>query len=249
MRPKIAIFTTPNKEYNVLFENFEGPFRHYDHKFEWTREEFNHWVQTCIIDKYPEYQVERFDGVGEGPPNIGHCSQIVVLIRRDFDEAARNGEFDNITIQDDDQNALNRNFIQEDEASDDFKYKIVASYDYPMQRETRSRKQIISDEAHFKLYHIAEISEEWENQEPAVIEIHDLMDYDKLQQQNVDVDELCDIIGEIGFEVYAGPEGSLRTTVPYPEYSDDEEGKSFHMMQALYYKTSLILNFMTSSTS
>ena len=33
MRPKIAVFTTPNSEFNVKFgPNFEGPFRHWDHK-------------------------------------------------------------------------------------------------------------------------------------------------------------------------------------------------------------------------
>ena len=53
MKPKIVIITTPNKEYNVLFEHFEGPFRHWDHKFEWTRSEFQNWVETCILDKYP----------------------------------------------------------------------------------------------------------------------------------------------------------------------------------------------------
>ena len=37
IRPKLAIFTTPNREFNVVFENFEGPFRHWDHKFEFTR--------------------------------------------------------------------------------------------------------------------------------------------------------------------------------------------------------------------
>ena len=33
IRPKIAVFTTPNSEFNVKFgPNFEGPFRHWDHK-------------------------------------------------------------------------------------------------------------------------------------------------------------------------------------------------------------------------
>jgi hypothetical protein len=37
MRPKLVVVTTPNAEYNTLFPDFEGPFRHWDHKFEWTR--------------------------------------------------------------------------------------------------------------------------------------------------------------------------------------------------------------------
>jgi hypothetical protein len=76
MKPKIVIITTPNREYNVLFENFEGPFRHWDHKFEWTRSEFQNWVQTCIIDKYPDYIVERFDGLGKDLFRNGRNAQL-----------------------------------------------------------------------------------------------------------------------------------------------------------------------------
>lgn len=43
IRPKVVIFTTPNSEFNVLFPGLVG-FRHYDHKFEWTREEFQDWL-------------------------------------------------------------------------------------------------------------------------------------------------------------------------------------------------------------
>ena len=42
---KIAIVTTPNIEYNVRFENLPaGKFRHRDHRFEWTRAEFQTWA-------------------------------------------------------------------------------------------------------------------------------------------------------------------------------------------------------------
>ncbi len=42
LSPKIIAITTPNAEFNVLFQNFTG-FRHPDHKFEWTRAEFQSW--------------------------------------------------------------------------------------------------------------------------------------------------------------------------------------------------------------
>lgn len=41
IKPQVAIMTTPNADFNVLF-NKPG-FRHYDHKFEWTREQFQDW--------------------------------------------------------------------------------------------------------------------------------------------------------------------------------------------------------------
>ena len=37
VRPRVAVFTTPNREFNPLFADFPGPFRHWDHRFEWTR--------------------------------------------------------------------------------------------------------------------------------------------------------------------------------------------------------------------
>lgn len=42
LSPTVVIVTTPNAEFNVLFPNLEG-FRHWDHKFEWTRQEFQDW--------------------------------------------------------------------------------------------------------------------------------------------------------------------------------------------------------------
>lgn len=45
IKPKLAIFTTPNQEFNVLFggSKFPNGFRHDDHKFEWTRDQFRDW--------------------------------------------------------------------------------------------------------------------------------------------------------------------------------------------------------------
>jgi 3' terminal RNA ribose 2'-O-methyltransferase Hen1 len=40
------IVTTPNVEYNVRFETLPaGQFRHKDHRFEWTREQFQAWAE------------------------------------------------------------------------------------------------------------------------------------------------------------------------------------------------------------
>ena len=40
-RPKAVVITTPNAEYNVKFDTLPaGQFRHKDHRFEWTRQQF-----------------------------------------------------------------------------------------------------------------------------------------------------------------------------------------------------------------
>ena len=44
-RPRHVVITTPNREYNVLFETLQaGHMRHSDHRFEWTRAEFGEWA-------------------------------------------------------------------------------------------------------------------------------------------------------------------------------------------------------------
>ncbi len=46
-RPRYVLVTTPNREYNVLFPTLPpGNMRHGDHRFEWTRAEFQSWAQA-----------------------------------------------------------------------------------------------------------------------------------------------------------------------------------------------------------
>jgi len=94
MKPKLIIITTPNREFNVLFPDFKGPFRHWDHKFEFTRAEFEAW-SLDITKRYSDYNV-TFHGVGEQPPNmseedLGFCSQIAVFVKKDFETLTKNG--------------------------------------------------------------------------------------------------------------------------------------------------------------
>ena len=44
-RPRTVVLTTPNREYNVVWETLPaGAMRHGDHRFEWTRAEFQEWA-------------------------------------------------------------------------------------------------------------------------------------------------------------------------------------------------------------
>lgn len=83
-QPGTVIITTPNSEFNHLLQSGPRPtkFRHCDHKFEWTRQEFAHWVQT-VCSTYP-YSC-RLDGVGHLPNSepYGPCTQIAVFTRRE----------------------------------------------------------------------------------------------------------------------------------------------------------------------
>ncbi|KAL5727335.1 hypothetical protein ACHQM5_000545 [Ranunculus cassubicifolius] len=79
--PKILIVSTPNYEYNPILQKeddkAECKFRNHDHKFEWTREQFNRWASE-LASKY-KYSVE-FSGVGgSGHVEPGFASQIAVF--------------------------------------------------------------------------------------------------------------------------------------------------------------------------
>lgn len=82
-QPKMVIVTTPNSEFNHLLRQEGEPvdkFRHYDHKFEWNRAEFAHWIQK-VCSQYP-YSF-HLDGVGHLPNSepFGPCTQIAVFHR------------------------------------------------------------------------------------------------------------------------------------------------------------------------
>jgi 3' terminal RNA ribose 2'-O-methyltransferase Hen1 len=46
-KPRTVVMTTPNREFNVKWETLgAGRLRHPDHRFEWTRQEFQDWART-----------------------------------------------------------------------------------------------------------------------------------------------------------------------------------------------------------
>ncbi|WP_310428480.1 3' terminal RNA ribose 2'-O-methyltransferase Hen1 [Chamaesiphon sp. VAR_48_metabat_135_sub] len=76
-KPRIALVTTPNIEYNVKFENLPvGKLRHPDHRFEWTRSEFQTWAQA-ISNKY-KYSVE-FGSIGAIDAEFGSPTQMAIF--------------------------------------------------------------------------------------------------------------------------------------------------------------------------
>ncbi len=78
-KPKTIILTTPNSEYNVIFDNMKtDALRHHDHRFEWTREEFESWARDVAARN--NYQVE-FLPVGEVAENIGAPTQMGVFTK------------------------------------------------------------------------------------------------------------------------------------------------------------------------
>jgi len=76
-KPRLVVLTTPNSEYNVRFETLPaGQFRHLDHRFEWTRAQFEQWARG-IAERF-KYSV-RFLLVGPQDSEVGAPTQMGVF--------------------------------------------------------------------------------------------------------------------------------------------------------------------------
>lgn len=76
-RPKNVVVTTPNREYNVIWQSLPaGSFRHADHRFEWSRQEFRDWAGG-IASRFA-YAV-RFLPVGPEDPEHGPPTQMAIF--------------------------------------------------------------------------------------------------------------------------------------------------------------------------
>jgi 3' terminal RNA ribose 2'-O-methyltransferase Hen1 len=78
-RPQVVVLTTPNAEYNVRFPTLmAGAFRHADHRFEWTRAEFQAWAERVAAAH--GYQV-AIAPVGPEDSEVGAPSQLAIFRR------------------------------------------------------------------------------------------------------------------------------------------------------------------------
>ncbi|HYO10903.1 MAG TPA: 3' terminal RNA ribose 2'-O-methyltransferase Hen1 [Tepidisphaeraceae bacterium] len=78
-RPRTVVLTTPNVEYNVRFPTLPaGKLRHKDHRFEWTRQQFQAWA--IAVAERTGYAV-RFAPVGPDDPEVGPPTQMAVFQR------------------------------------------------------------------------------------------------------------------------------------------------------------------------
>jgi 3' terminal RNA ribose 2'-O-methyltransferase Hen1 len=78
-QPMAVILTTPNAEYNALFPHLPaGRFRHKDHRFEWTRAQFQVWAKAAAARF--GYSVQ-FRSVGPEDAAHGAPTQMGVFTR------------------------------------------------------------------------------------------------------------------------------------------------------------------------
>jgi 3' terminal RNA ribose 2'-O-methyltransferase Hen1 len=78
-RPATIVVTTPNREYNVKWETLPaGKLRHRDHRFEWTRAEFQEWANH-VANSFG-YKT-RFLPVGPEDATVGPPTQMAIFTK------------------------------------------------------------------------------------------------------------------------------------------------------------------------
>lgn len=83
-RPNTIVLTTPNSEYNIKWPTLAaGKFRHRDHRFEWSRAEFESWARG--VAQRSSYNV-RFAPIGESDETVGAPSQMAVFTKVESSE-------------------------------------------------------------------------------------------------------------------------------------------------------------------
>lgn len=75
-RPKALIVTTPNREYNAVYEMEQGSMRHHDHRFEWSRAELAERCKAWTRNSGYTYDIR---GIGEEAAGFGQPTQLVIF--------------------------------------------------------------------------------------------------------------------------------------------------------------------------
>ncbi|WLR41219.1 methyltransferase domain-containing protein [Bacillus carboniphilus] len=78
-QPNSLIITTPNREYNQVYQ-LEDEYRHGDHRFEWTREEFKKRCHT--YNQHSKYDLFFYE-IGESHERFGAPTQMCTFIRKE----------------------------------------------------------------------------------------------------------------------------------------------------------------------
>jgi len=212
IKPQVWVVSTPNREYNSLFPDWVGPFRHWDHRFEWDREEFRDWALT-VVNQFTEYEVE-FGGVGFTvgcEESHGPASQIAVFRRKD--EVKKEA----IMLM-----------------NGDSAWEKLTSFTFPKKVDERTKEHKIYDEvmyyARIMAMDVREKAEQWEGS--VIVNIEDLLRFDGLKRVTDDVQEIRCVLQERGVQLDKDSIGVVVEADPEEEESDEEWEFSFSDTEA-----------------
>ncbi|KAJ9582044.1 hypothetical protein L9F63_003627 [Diploptera punctata] len=222
IEPLIAVFTTPNSDFNVLFPNLSG-FRHPDHKFEWTRSQFEEWALN-ITSRYPAYNVNVF-GVGKGPPgteSYGSCSQMAVFTKIDYQSHI--------------DKKLHHDLPETEES--DVVYEEIRCYEFPYHIDNRTDDEKILHEAEYYIRVLA-MYDKYNTDKGIYIPLKQILP--RVEKWNTSETMLKNLLEDAGWEVEISH--NSETCVVYPCFdpessiaeSDDYvvEEQSFYVAESM----------------
>jgi small RNA 2'-O-methyltransferase len=144
LKPHYVLVTTPNSEFNVVFGDKECKFRHWDHKFEWNREEFNKWCKT-VTQLYPQYEIIGISGLGMAPEkfgNVGFCTQSVVFARKKDNESNKSNKLIEYIEHLKHSNKKNIKSSYFESFNEKSSYKLIETIQYPFEYVDLENKEI-----------------------------------------------------------------------------------------------------------
>lgn len=198
LNPKMAIFSTPNCEFNKVFDLEPGKFRHDDHKFEWTREQFSDWCNN-IIERFPDYSV-RIEGIGKPPigydvEDVGYSSQLALFVRKDIiDFLNEPCESNNDEVEEQNE-AQNTEAVAQSHVHCDG-YILLGTIDYPVFKDTRSRTEKIIDEVCYHVNRYKYMEEQFYNLDNYRTEIPINLITQACWETSTDEEEIAKVIKE-----------------------------------------------------
>ena len=83
--PALAVVTSPNREYNIVWHGNASRRRHSDHRFEWNRGEFADWAKRCAARYHYDFEIR---GAGSEHPVHGSSTQVAIFRRHGSTGAA-----------------------------------------------------------------------------------------------------------------------------------------------------------------
>ncbi|XP_011697554.1 PREDICTED: uncharacterized protein LOC105455721 [Wasmannia auropunctata] len=203
IKPEVVIVTTPNVEFNVVFPNMSG-YRHPDHKFEWTREQFQDWAQNIVV-RYPYYSV-TFQGICNGPEGteeLGAVTQMAVFHRI----LPRNESRIEIIMPDEYIKLRGQHAL----------YNTIAKYEYSTgQCDNRSDERKILDEATYYIHYLNDINDD----EDTIGEVHLTRILEFMSKYTVSLETLRSILTDAGWSVVDRENGPAVLLEPF-ESSDE----------------------------
>ncbi|ODN03999.1 Small RNA 2'-O-methyltransferase [Orchesella cincta] len=214
--PDLVIVTTPNAEFNEVFNLPPGKFRHWDHKFEWTRQEFCQWCEK-VVKEFQSYTY-RTEGICEGSEetrHLGCVSQMAI--------------FEKATVQQSNEQLFPHR-IRKDA------YTLVQSLEYPNFKETRTPEEITLCELNYYISTFV-LSRSMRDQydesgmTQVKLPLSQLQTISALPKVAIeDVTFFIDVIKKAGYQIEGDEEGQMSVIISLDDLSsesnslmDDEE--------------------------